>query len=234
MSERYTPLRGRVQAVTVVFTIVAAVSAVAVLSDYLEWQLLDRLIAGEEVTDAEATANDNRQGTIGLVQLALWIAGAVVFIRWIYGAYRNLDVVARAERRYAHGWAIGSWFVPIMNLFRPKQMVNDIWRAGGRDPSDAQPGWLLLSWWLLYLLVSWILNVAGRSYMRAETAEEVKTGTILYFVSDALSVVCATLAIVIVRRATDRLDAKAAAAPPPPPAPEPDFVTPERPAGAPA
>jgi hypothetical protein len=234
MSESYIPLRGRAQAVTVVFVIMAVVCGVAVVSDWLEWQLMDRIIAGEEVTDAEATANDDRQGAIGLVQLALTIAAAVVFIRWMYGAYRNVELVAPGERRYSPGWAIGSWFVPILNLFRPKQMINDIWRAGGHDAADARPGFLLLSWWLLFLLSSWIVNFAARSYMSAETAEEIKTGTILYFISDAMAVVCAALAIVIVRKGTDRLDAKAAAGPPSPVAPEPDFVTPERPAGAPA
>jgi Domain of unknown function (DUF4328) len=234
MPESYIPLRGRAQAVTVVFSITAVICAVAVFSDALEWRLMDRIIAGEEVTDAEATANDNRQGTIGLVQLVLVIAAAVVFIRWMHAAYRNIYLVAPGERRYSPGWAIGSWFVPIMNLFRPKQMVNDIWRAGGRDAADAQPGALMLGWWLLWVLSSFIVNFAARSYMRADTAEEIKTGTILYLVSDAMSVVCAILAIVIVRKGTDRLDAKAAAVPPPPPAPESDFRVPERPAGAPA
>jgi hypothetical protein len=74
-----------------------------------------------------------------------------------------------------------------MNLFRPKQMVNDIWRAGGRDASDAQPGWLLLGWWTLWLLSSFILNFAGRSYMNGDTAEELRTGTILYSIGDAMA-----------------------------------------------
>jgi Domain of unknown function (DUF4328) len=234
MPASYIPLRGRAQAVTVVFVISAALYAVAVFSDVLELRLMNRIIAGEEVTDAEATANDDRQATIGLVELVLFVAAAVVFIRWMYAAYRNVDVVAPAERRYSPGWAIGSWFVPILNLFRPKQMINDIWRAGGRDYSDAQPGWLLLGWWLLFLLSSWIVNASARSYINADTAEEIKTGTILYLISDSMSIVCAILAIVVVRKGTDRLDAKAAAIPPPPPAPEPDLVAPERPAGAPA
>jgi hypothetical protein len=234
MSESYTPLRGRAQAVTVVFVITAVVCVGAVISDVLEWRLLDRMIAGEDWTDAEATSNDNRQAIAGLVQFALGIAGAVVFIRWMYGAYTNLDHVAPGERRYSAGWAIGSWFVPIMNFFRPKQMVNDIWRAGGRDHQDAQPGLLLLSWWVLWLLSSWIVNAAARIYQGAETASEIKTGTILYVISDAMSSVCAILAIIVVRKGTDRLDAKAAAAPPEPPAPEPDFMAPERPSGVPA
>jgi heme/copper-type cytochrome/quinol oxidase subunit 3 len=210
------------------------VCAGAVWSGLLEAQLMDRIINGEQVTDAEATSNDDRQQLFGLVQFGLYIAAAVVFIRWLYGAYQNVSVVAPAEKRYGIGWAIGSWFVPIMNLFRPKQMVNDIGRAGGRDAADAQPGALLLGWWLLWVLSSFIVNFAARSYMRADTAEEIKTGTILYLVSDAMSVVCAILAIVIVRKGTDRLDAKAAAVPPPPPAPESDFRVPERPAVAPA
>ena len=124
--------------------------------------------------------------------------------------------------------------MPIMNLFRPKQMINDIWRAGGRDSQDAQPGWLLLVWWALFLLSSWIVSIAARSYMDGETAEEVRTGTILYLVGDTMSVVCAILAIVVVRRATDRLDERKAALPPPAPEPEPAFMAPERPTGAPA
>jgi heme/copper-type cytochrome/quinol oxidase subunit 3 len=232
MFASYTPLRGRAQAVTVVLAITAMVCVVAVVSDLLEWRLMDRIIAGEEFTDAEVTANDNRQATLGLVQLALVVAGAVVFIRWMYAAYWNLDVVAPAERRYAAGWAIGSWFVPIMNLFRPKQMINDIWRAGGRDPKDAQPGWLLLAWWTLWLLSSFVVNFAARGYVNADTADQIRTGTILYFISDAMTVVCAILAILVVRRGTDRLEAKTAA--PTPPSPEPDLMTPERPAGAPA
>jgi hypothetical protein len=194
---------------------------------------MDRIVAGEAIGEAEATSNDDRQRIFALVQLALGIAAAVVFIRWLYAAYGNVRVVAPAERRYSAGWAIGSWFVPIMNLFRPKQMVNDVWRAGGKDVQDAEPGWLLITWWLFWLVGNFAVNAAARSYNGAETADELRTGTILFMVSDAMSVIGAVLAIIVVRRTTDRLDAKAAAVPPPaPPAPEGDLTAPERPAGA--
>jgi hypothetical protein len=233
MPESYILLRGRVQAVTVVFVILAVVCAAAVWSGWLEAQLMDRFIAGEEVTESEATANDNRQRAFGIIQFALGIAAAVVFIRWLHAAYKNVGLVAPAERRYATGWAIGSWFVPILNLFRPKQIVNDVWRAGGKDVEDAQPGWLLAGWWLLWLLGNWAVSIAARRYAGADTAEELKTGTILFMVSDTMSVIGAVAAIYVVRQATDRLDAKAAALPPPaPPPPEGSFDGPERPVGA--
>jgi Domain of unknown function (DUF4328) len=231
MPESYAPLRGRVQAVTIVFALMAAVCAVAVALDFAEYRLADDMIAGEPVTDAEATANDNRMMAMGLTQFGLYIAAAIVFIRWLYRAYRNMAVVEPAERRYGAGWAIGAWFVPIMNLFRPKQMINDIWRAGGRDMRDAQPGWLLLAWWLLFLVGWWFLSAVARAFRDGETLEEYRTGALLYMITDGLAVVAAVLAILVVRRSTDRLDGKAAAVPSPERAPEFDLATPERPTG---
>jgi Domain of unknown function (DUF4328) len=232
MPEPYRPLGGRVQAVTVVFVLIAAVCAVAVVLDYVEYGLADDMIAGEPVTDAELTANDNRMIAMGLTQFAFFVAAAIVFIRWMYRAYRNMAVVAPAERRYGAGWAIGAWFVPIMSWFRPKQMINDIWRAGGRDTQDAQPGWFLLVWWLSFL-VGWGLGGVARRFREGETLEEYRTGALLYLITDGLAVVGAILAILVVRRATNRLDERAAALPPEP-GREPDFAAPERPAGVPA
>ena len=54
---------------------------------------------------------------------------------WMFRAYNNVDAVAPGARRYDGGWAIGSWFVPILNLFRPKQIINDIWRAATGSPT---------------------------------------------------------------------------------------------------
>jgi uncharacterized protein DUF4328 len=225
MSEPYVPLDGRRRAVTIVFAVIAALSVVAVVSDVLEIRLLTRLIDGEEVTASEADANDNRQAAIGILQTLALIAGAVVFIVWMHRAYKNLDP---AERRHGTGWAIGSWFVPIINIWWPKRIINDIWRAGGRDASDAEPGWLLLSWWLIFLVSSWAANVAFRG-LGESTPEELRTTTTAYLVSDSLDIVGAILAIIIVRAATDRLDRRAAEAPPPEPE---GWQAPERPAPA--
>jgi hypothetical protein len=235
MPESYAPLDGRRQAVTIVFAGIVLVSAVAVVGDVLELQLLNRLVAGESVTEAEATGNDSRQSLIGLVQLATAVAGAIVFIRWLRLAYRNVDVVAPDRRRYGHGWAIGSWFVPILNLWRPKQIVNDVWRAGGRDAAHAEPGGLLVLWWLAFLISNWIGGVAARIYISDDTAEELRNGTVAYLISDGIDVLAALLAILVVRAASDRLDDRAASMPEPgPQAPEGGLDAPERPAGVPA
>jgi hypothetical protein len=210
MPEPYEPLDGRRQAVNVVFAALVAISVVACVFDILEVQLMDRIVTGEGITEAEATANDNRQAIMGVIQFAAYIAGATVFIRWLHAAYRNADVVAPGVRRYGHGWAIGSWFVPFLNLWRPKQIVNDVWRAGGYDRPDSEPGGLLVAWWTAFILSGWAANIALRGVFDDQTPQDLRDSSIALAVSDGIDIFGAILAILVVRAATDRLDGRAA------------------------
>jgi hypothetical protein len=235
MPESYQPLDGRRQAVDVVFAALVAISIVACMFDILEVGLMDRIAGGAPVTEAEATANDNRQGIMGVLQSAAYLAGAIVFIRWLRAAYRNADVVAPGTRRYGHGWAIGSWFVPILNLWRPKQIVNDVWRAGGSDASGSEPGGLLVAWWTAFVLSGWAANIAMRGVFGDQTPEDVRDSSIALAVSDGVDVFGAILAILVVRAATDRLDGRAARMREPRPEPlDGGEEAPEQPAGLPA
>jgi Domain of unknown function (DUF4328) len=164
MPASYIPLRGCVLVATVALGLMAVLCAAPIGFGLAELRIADRILAVEPVSDAELMAIDDRNAVMRWVSLAIWIIAAIAFIRWLHPAYYNVGVVAAAERRYEHGWAIGGWFVPILNLWRPKQVINDVWRAGGRDAQDAQPGWLLLSWWALWTVAGVVLRIAGRSY----------------------------------------------------------------------
>jgi hypothetical protein len=235
MPASYEPLDGRRQAVLIVFVTIALISVAATISDLLEINLMDRVIAGETITDADATANDDRQAIVGLIQLAGLVAGAVVFIRWLTAAYRNADVVAPGTRRYGHGWAIGGWFVPILGMWRPKQVMNDVWRAGWRDVHDVEPGALLGLWWTAYIISTWLANVGSRTFFGDHTAEEIRNGDVALAISDGLDIIGAILAILVVFAASRRLDdgARKLQQPAPEPGDE-GWQAPERPAGLPA
>ena len=218
MLQGYESMRGRERAVVAAFCALIAVDLIAVVFSILELGLLDRLIAGEQVSDSQIDASDTRQSAIGLIQTALLIAVAVFFIRWLRLAYRNADVVAPDVRRYKHGWAIGAWFVPFLNLWRPKQIVNDVWRAGeasGAPHAAPLPAWLNI-WWVAWLITNVLAQVAGRLALRQDTNEELRTVDYWYIASDATDAVAAALAIVVVRRISARLEERGAAAPPPP------------------
>ena len=76
---------------------------------------------------------------------------AVVVSRWIYRANSNARALGAAEMAFTPGGAVGWYFVPIANFWKPYQAMREIWKA------SASPfGWqrqrvsaLLPCWWLL-------------------------------------------------------------------------------------
>lgn len=122
-------------ALVTLFTVAATVSDVAKRS------LLARIAKGEVVGAGEITASDNRQLTIGLIQLGLSLITAAFFIAWLYRANKNLSPLGAERLRFGTSWAIWSWIVPILSLFSSKQVVNDVWH--GSDPlvADDREAW---------------------------------------------------------------------------------------------
>jgi hypothetical protein len=198
-----------------VLVLIALLDAVAVWQDADRYDLLDRISNGGSYTLAEADASDNREAVIGVLQLGALVLGAVFFIRWFLRAYYNLDPL-RAERRYTHNWAAFGWFVPILNLWRPKQIANDIWRGSDPKPPTERPSnsasipAILTLWWLFWLASNWASQVAARLAFSDDTAKSLQDSTLAYLVGDVLDIVAAGLAIVVIRQITAREEARAA------------------------
>ncbi|HEX6938821.1 MAG TPA: hypothetical protein VF158_05375 [Longimicrobiales bacterium] len=58
------------------------VSLIGIWSGWGELQLLQKAMAGAEITEAEATASDTRQAMAGLLRSLTLIVTGVVFARW--------------------------------------------------------------------------------------------------------------------------------------------------------
>jgi hypothetical protein len=78
----YVSGRTRTQWVIALLVATVMVDLLSVVSTSLEIDLLERAIAGETITDAEADANDVRQGLIALLRTAMFIGTVIVFLLW--------------------------------------------------------------------------------------------------------------------------------------------------------
>jgi len=110
-----------------------AVSVISVISGIMEYRLLQAIAAGQFDSDAEMTAaaraNDLRQGIIGVAYIVLLLTTSVVVLVWIYGANRNAHAIGATGMRFTPGWAVGWYFIPIFNLWKPYQAMKEIWKA---------------------------------------------------------------------------------------------------------
>jgi Domain of unknown function (DUF4328) len=212
----YGPLRGRARTAKQALALVIAVDVISVLIGGSHYGLLDQAQTGG-VTDVQLQRSDLRIAFVSIAQVLVLIAAAVLFLRWFYRAYSNLEPLGATALRSRRGWAIGIWFVPILNLWRPKQLADDIWRASdpGR-PIQQGGGWrdakvpALLGWWWGFYLLTWLVaNYALRSEGGVADIEQEMTATGAYLVSDVTAIVAALLAIKVVTRLTERQEARA-------------------------
>ncbi|SFK39415.1 DUF4328 domain-containing protein [Streptomyces pini] len=143
----------------------------------------------------------------GVVQFAALVAAGIPFLMWFHRSRLNAETFDAASQRMRPGWAIGGWFVPVVNLWFPKKIANDIWDASTPPGPDGTvrerlPGGLLNCWWLLWLL-TWASNrFASRRYQDAQTLEELGSAVSSYLFADGVDILAAVLAILVVRRIT--------------------------------
>ena len=218
------------------------VNLVALWVDLDQLQLVTDIRDGRRVSLEEISDSDDRVATVGLFQTGAYIACVITFLVWYGRAYRNLDRLGAQGLRWGKRWAIAYWFIPIGNLFRPKQVMNDIWRASDPALPPVAHHWqenrvpaLFHWWWALWLVSSFISNILFRRTLdqgdSPQELVEIATGFVIW---DVVDLVTALLLMLIVHRTTKRQEERrlrVEAAPPPAPA-EAAPVAPERPAGA--
>jgi hypothetical protein len=190
-------LGSRARWAVVALAVYAVFDVIAFFSGLAEYRLL-----GTDYTIAQATANDDRQALIGMLQFLLLIVTAVIFLRWFKRAYENVERLG-GERRYGTGWAVGAWFVPILNLWRPKQIANDIWRASNSE-GDADVSSAVQFWWGAWLVASWVGNATLRPSFSADTPDELQVAAAANVTAVVLEFAAALLAIWVVRAITAR------------------------------
>ncbi|MEW9031521.1 MAG: DUF4328 domain-containing protein [Planifilum fimeticola] len=111
-------------------------------------------------------ARDVQQFVV-LAQLCSFFITAISFLLWTYRSYRNLSALSDRDLRFSPGWAVGWYFVPIMNLFRPFQVMKEIWEGSAPDADHSRPeegkgrpvSPLLPGWWSLWLLSNFLAGV---------------------------------------------------------------------------
>jgi hypothetical protein len=176
-------------------------------SALMQIDLLGRAKVGG-VSESEATANDLRQGIVGLLQMVTIIGSYITFLMWFHRAHRNLPSLGNRGLKYSPGWAVGAWFVPILNLFRPYQIMAEIWR--GSDPNNvrldsqyqqyARVSSLVGLWWALWIIMNFASQASLRFSMHADSIESLLAGSWVDCVASVISLPAALLAIMVVRR----------------------------------
>jgi len=183
--------------------IVFALEIISLISSYFTYDLFHTIANGGEISTEVAEANDTREQIIGILYLIAYIISGITFIQWFRRAYFNLHQKI-SDLTYSEGWAAGAWFVPIINLFRPYQIMNELYektrrlflvRGANTNLSTNSLG----IWWALWIISAIVGQFVYRYSMKAEFVDELITATIASMISNVIGIVLALITVKVIR-----------------------------------
>lgn len=198
------PNTQRAKAAQILIWSVMALNVVSIISSYMQYNLLTAFQNGVIITDEAANSNDFREQMVSIIYLIVFIVSIVTFIQWFRRAYYNLS--QRTTCAHSEGWAAGSWFVPIINWFRPYQIMKEMWdKTTGLITSNSEEnikkgstsiiGW----WWALWIFSNVIGNYVTRTTFNAETIESFINASLSDMILSTVKIPLAILAVMMIK-----------------------------------
>ena len=163
------------------------------------------------VLDIARTVNDYKfdQSLVwSFIVLAL-IALLISFTMFIHQASSNLRHLRAEGQRFTPGWAVGWFFIPFVNFFKPSRVVRELMQASGStetaDPrawQNANPagGRLISTWWTM--VVAAILfgpRAISLIVTRGDIDDWAAAGRLLVW-SDLFQVIPLVMTVIVVYR----------------------------------
>lgn len=141
--------------------------------------------------------------------------GALVFlvaaVCWLVWQYRAASSVRPGALRRGPGWQVGSWLIPIAMYWLPFQNIGDLSRASRARLSRGIRG----AWWATWTVGNLCGALANVLSNRVDTFSEMRVALTVWTAADAIQIVAAVLAWIVIARITDAIAPRAARPPRP-------------------
>ena len=154
MSEKTAkPMSGR-QVIASSSSLLAAVWIVALASIPSAQSYRDQLASGT-AADQIVTAYDAMTVIIPITMISSWAITSL----WL----KKLHIAATATNptamRLKRPWVFWSWIVPVVSLWFPKNIIEDLLKAEGSDEAKSLIGKDTLTWWLTWVGFALVNNI---------------------------------------------------------------------------
>lgn len=151
-------------------------------------------------------------GQVGQIQGILLLITVVIWCFWKNKSCKNawlfqsatlasrMTRILASHKNVTPGWAVGSYFIPILNLWKPYQAVVFI----REQVSEKTPmGFLVGLWWTAWL----VANVSSNYFYRNEADEFYSTAEAISYnngiiIDEIISVVASVLAAAVIQKLT--------------------------------
>lgn len=156
MSEKH--LQGAKKAFFVALGVDIAVTALVVVSNFWSVDVLRKIDASGSLTSQSVISYiEFWENFSKLVLLTMFGVGWTLTL-WLGACYKHIRECLKATDLRQEKWKLWGWIVPFLSIFKPYQVLNEIYKVGNAvggksdDWKNVSGSWLLFSWWIFWVL----------------------------------------------------------------------------------
>lgn len=205
--ESLTPLRpnyDRAKFAQIFLYIILTVELFSIVSKFFQIDLLKDMKNGVTVTIIEANLNDLRELIINILYIIAYILSIVFFIMWFRRAYYNLHLRVK-NLSCSEGWAAGVWFVPILNLFRPFNIMSELYRETKKYLIKNNrlnfniPEFYIVIWWTMWIFIGFSESIINQLYKNSTKLQDLIEHSYLDVFTSIFNIILGFITIIIIK-----------------------------------
>lgn len=162
MSEITAKKPNFLQALTSSSALLIAVWIVALVSIPSAQSYREQLASGTPANKIE-TAYSGMSTSIQIMMILSWVLTS----RWLRTLHNSTTEINPTAMRLKLPWVIWSWIVPIVSLWFPKVLIEDLLAAKGSEEAKSLIGKDTLTWWLTWIGFALVNNFEILSALNA-------------------------------------------------------------------
>ena len=169
-------LDGAKRAFFTALSIDMAVTMVVVASNYWIVGVLNAVAAGGPPASSPVVGRIQFLGSFSGVLILTMLGVGWTLIRWLDACYAHARDTLRARGLQHEKWKTWGWMVPFLNLFKPYQVLSEIFKVGtagaGRDDwKKASGSGALLAWWIFWIVAHLVMMTIGKAVLKSSSIE---------------------------------------------------------------
>ncbi len=161
-------------AVLAAFVVMAEVNIWATFTELAVWE---ESLATNVLVAHEGSASAYRKALTDGFLLFFFSASAVLFLRWLSRTARNARALGAVGMRFGPRAAVGWWFVPVFHLWKPFQVLKELFQASHPKYLDnwrqAPVPRLLSLWWALWVAFQVTVSLSLMADFLASSPDQV-------------------------------------------------------------
>ncbi len=214
----YRSARTLAKWVTGSFVVYLAADAYIMVMSLEGLDVIGTLQSGGDVSPGRLLALGDKLQNLSTVMYGALLVTIVAFCMWTYRVASNAAAAFGARTPVTPGWAVGYYFIPFINMWRPYQALGDVWRGsdpkGGEDDSRfasiaAPLPWFFITWWLTWLASRLVERIAISKFESVETFVDTAGGFRWLMIAAGIDIVAVVLCLMVTWKLTHRQDRRA-------------------------